>query len=121
EEIMISRALPDEMPGVILIDAKQTATLAVRGLEGAGVGPGGIPLAKRQPISVLAGLGRHETDAESPTVHRVAESLNRQRFTLRALELPGQFGVHERILSGRLGDGDGDFHEVIGFHTISRL
>src|SRR5262249_1699190 len=85
------------------------------------VRPFGALLAERNLVSVPARPGRHETDAVSAAVGRVAKSLDGYWRAALGPELPGEGDVGERVLGGRLGEGGRDFDEAVGFHALGRL
>ena len=99
EEVMLAGALPDEVPGVILVDAQDAATAGGR-LELAGMVRMTSPWRKDNRVGVGARLRGHEADAIGAAVGRVAEALDGRRLAALTLELAADRDVREGVLRG---------------------
>jgi len=114
EEVVLARALPDEVPRILRIDADGAATVAVVGMKRAREVFLENALPVPHGIAIVARLGRHEADAVYAAVLGVAEAFHLPLVApVRSFERSRQGGVDKRIGGVGTGHAGRDLHEVI--------
>lgn len=120
-EVVLARALPEEVPGVLGVHAHKSSALAVARGEGALVLclEGAVAVGHR--IAMCARLRGHEPDAEYTPVLRVAEAVRSDGLAPVAGKCALDHSVGEGIGRGWPLDGEGDLENVVSLDLVRRL
>jgi len=97
QQEVLAVTLPDEVPGMLGVDAEDTLASHVDGLKTARLPPFIGALAERDHVLVGAGLARREADAVEGTVHGVAEPIDIQPHAARSAEGARHLDVNEGV------------------------
>lgn len=122
EEVVLARAFPNEMPGVLAIHANRAAPVAVGRLKLSREFLLDVALTIRNGIGILAGSRGHEADAEYAAIRRIAESFDVDGVLCACLsERSLERRIDERV--ARIGSSDvhRDFDEIICLDSYARL
>src|SRR2546427_3819861 len=121
EEIMLARAFPDKMPGIVFVHPEDAAAFASLGLERASVRLTEVPLTISDRVFVLAKFCREETNAEHGAVGRVAEAVHGHGRLTFVAEPPLDEHVRKWVLDHRWFDLERHLDKIVGLYASGRL
>src|SRR5690242_11309834 len=119
---MLSRSLPDEMPGMLGIDPYRAAAPSVAGVKSARGRAGARALTILHRVEVVPRRRRHEPNAENASIVGVAETVNAPLPVVAlCLEPAAECRIRKRISSMRPGDVGVYLYEVVGINGVGGL